>query len=161
MAGFTIRPATEADGRALGELGASLLREHYAFDPLRFMAPGANPERGYGHFLVSQLGDSDSLVLVAERDAEVLGYLYGGLEGRSWRDLREPCGVIDDVVVREKERRSGVATALIEAACVWFRERGVPRVILFTAEPNDGAQRLFARLGFRRTMIEMTRELDR
>ena len=28
-----------------------------------------------------------------------------------------------------------------------------------TAAPNDGARRLFERLGFRQTMIEMTREL--
>jgi hypothetical protein len=37
----------------------------------------------------------------------------------------------------------------------------VPRVMLWTAEKNDYAQRLFARLGFRRTMIEMTRERPR
>jgi RimJ/RimL family protein N-acetyltransferase len=29
-----------------------------------------------------------------------------------------------------------------------------------TAERNEAAQHLFARAGFRRTMIEMTRELD-
>jgi RimJ/RimL family protein N-acetyltransferase len=29
-----------------------------------------------------------------------------------------------------------------------------------TAERNEAAQRLFASMGFRRTMIEMTRELD-
>jgi hypothetical protein len=29
-----------------------------------------------------------------------------------------------------------------------------------TAEQNEPAQRLFASVGFRRTMIEMTRELD-
>jgi hypothetical protein len=31
--------------------------------------------------------------------------------------------------------------------------------VLCTADRNEGAQRLFASLGFRRTMIEMTREL--
>jgi RimJ/RimL family protein N-acetyltransferase len=31
--------------------------------------------------------------------------------------------------------------------------------MLWTAERNAGAQRLFERLGFRRTMIEMTREV--
>jgi RimJ/RimL family protein N-acetyltransferase len=35
----------------------------------------------------------------------------------------------------------------------------MPRVILGTAEKNERAQRLFTKLGFRRTMIEMTREL--
>jgi RimJ/RimL family protein N-acetyltransferase len=33
-------------------------------------------------------------------------------------------------------------------------------VVLSTAERNEAAQRLFASMGFRRTMIEMTRELD-
>jgi GNAT superfamily N-acetyltransferase len=54
-----------------------------------------------------------------------------------------------------------VATALVEAAVEWLRARGAPRVLLWTADANPGAQRLFARLGFRRTMIEMTRELIR
>jgi len=40
-----------------------------------------------------------------------------------------------------------------------LRSIGAPRVVLWTAEKNDPAQRLFTRLGFRRTMIEMTREL--
>jgi RimJ/RimL family protein N-acetyltransferase len=33
-------------------------------------------------------------------------------------------------------------------------------VVLSTAVRNEAAQRLFARAGFRPTMIEMTRELD-
>jgi ribosomal protein S18 acetylase RimI-like enzyme len=52
-----------------------------------------------------------------------------------------------------------VATALMEAAIEWLRGRGAPRVVLGTAERNAAAQRLFEKLGFRRTMIEMTREL--
>jgi len=52
-----------------------------------------------------------------------------------------------------------MATALLEKAIEWLRERGMPRVILGTAEKNERAQRLFTKLGFRRTMIEMTREL--
>ena len=42
----------------------------------------------------------------------------------------------------------------------WLREHGAPRVILWTAAPNEAAQRLFRRLGFRETMIEMTKELE-
>jgi len=32
-------------------------------------------------------------------------------------------------------------------------------VVLMTAQSNDSALRLFERMGFRRTMVEMTREL--
>jgi RimJ/RimL family protein N-acetyltransferase len=31
--------------------------------------------------------------------------------------------------------------------------------MLWTADQNEAAQQLFARLGFRKTMIEMTREI--
>lgn len=156
---FTIRRATEADAPALGRLGALLLRAHHGFDPQRFMAPGRNPAVGYGAFLVSQLADDEVAVFVAERGADVVGYVYAGLEPRSWKELREACGFIHDVAVDESGRRSGIATALIDAAVEWLRGRGAPRVVLWTADRNETAQRLFDRLGFRRTMIEMTREL--
>jgi hypothetical protein len=41
----------------------------------------------------------------------------------------------------------------------WLREQGMPRVLLWTAAPNDKARKLFEAHGFRATMIEMTREL--
>jgi GNAT superfamily N-acetyltransferase len=63
------------------------------------------------------------------------------------------------VVVEDSSRRLGIATSLVEAATDWLRAHGAPRVMLWTAEQNPAAQNLFNRLGFRRTMIEMTREL--
>ena len=52
-----------------------------------------------------------------------------------------------------------MATALIERALAMFAERGLPRAVLMTASANAEASALFRRLGFRDTMIEMTREL--
>jgi RimJ/RimL family protein N-acetyltransferase len=52
-----------------------------------------------------------------------------------------------------------VATILMNAAFDWLKSHGMPRVVLGTASANVAAQRLFAQLGFRPTMIEMTREL--
>lgn len=157
--GYRIRRATNADLPSLGRLGASLLRSHFAFDPLRFMAPRDDPEEGYAWFLGHQLGEEDVAVFVAEKSGDIAGYVYVGLEPLSWKELRDAAGFIHDVVVDERARRDGVATALVEAATAWLRERGAPRVMLWTAEQNEAAQRLFERLGFRRTMIEMTKEL--
>jgi len=47
---------------------------------------------------------------------------------------------------------------LLDGTIAELEQRGAPRVVLSTAERNESAQRLFARAGFRRTMIEMTRE---
>ena len=160
MTDHVIRPATSADLPALGRLGATLMRVHYEFDHHRFMGPGRDPERGYAAFLATQLDDPDCLVLVAEKDDGIAGYLYAGIEPRSWKELRERAGFIHDILVEPGNRRAGLAEALIDRALDWFRSRGVPRVLLWTAAPNAGAQRLFDRKGFRTTMLEMTKELD-
>jgi ribosomal protein S18 acetylase RimI-like enzyme len=159
-AGFVVRPATRADLPALGRLGALLLRTHYEFDRQRFIAPGDDVEDGYAWFLGTQLRQKDVAIFVADRGGEVLGYIYAGIEPHSWKELRAEAGFIHDVVVDERGRRAGMATALLTQAMAWLRERGVPRVVLWTAEQNAAAQQVFARLGFRRTMIEMTCELD-
>ena len=155
----TIRTATPADLPALGRLGALLMRNHYEFDAQRFLNPGTDPADGYAWFLGKQLENQDVVIFVAERDGDVIGYVWAALEPISWKELRDACGFVHDIVVDERGRRSGTATALMEKAVEWLRERGAPRVLLWTAEQNAGAHQLFAKLGFRRTLIEMTREL--
>jgi len=156
---LTVRPARAADEDALGRLGAMLVAEHHDFDPLRFLAPGPNTPQAYGHFLASQLDDADKLVLVAERAEAVIGYAFAGMEGFDYMALRGPAGVIYDLIVDPEHRRQGVGTALLDALFEALAGRGAPRVLLSTAEKNLGAQAMFAAAGFRRTMIEMTREL--
>jgi len=155
-----IRRARRTDLSALGRLGAALLRVHHDFDRARFMAPGNDPESGYAWFLGTQLSKRDVCIFVAERDGAVIGYVYAAIEPQSWKELRDEAGFIHDVLVEEAERNTGVATALLDAAVQWVQGRGVPRVVLWTAHANEPAQRLFAGLGFRPTMIEMTRELN-
>jgi ribosomal protein S18 acetylase RimI-like enzyme len=156
----TIRPASTADVRTMGRLGAVLVRTHHDFDAARFIAATPQTEHGYGSYLGSQLGNPDIVVLVAEDGGEVLGYTFAGVEGYDYMSLRGPAGVLYDIVVDPAHRGRGVGRALLDATLAELKTRGAPRVVLSTAERNEPAQRLFARAGFRRTMIEMTRELD-
>jgi ribosomal protein S18 acetylase RimI-like enzyme len=155
----TIRPARLADMTAVGRLGAMLVAEHHDFDPQRFIPATAETPKGYGGYLGTQLDKRDVIVLVAERNGAVVGYTYAGLEGLDYMALRGPAGAFYDIVVDPAERRRGTGQALLDATIVELKTRGAPRVVLSTAERNDSAQRLFTRAGFRRTMIEMTREL--
>jgi GNAT superfamily N-acetyltransferase len=159
MEGISIRPATRSDEPALGRFGGALMRQHHALDPRRFILT-EGPEAGYGRFLVSQLDDPDCVVLVAERAGEIVGYVYAGYEPMSWRELRAACGFVHDVFVDPNARHRGVGKTLLEAAISWAAARGLPRMVLWSAEGNDAAKRLFAAIGFRRTMVEMTRELE-
>ena len=156
----TIRRATRADLRALGRLGALLVRTHHDFDPRRFIAASPGTARGYGSFLGSQLEDPSVVVLVAEREGEVIGYAYAGVEDVDYTSLRGPAGVLHDIVVDPAQRGHGVGRMLLDAALAALTALRAPRVVLSAAERNESAQRLFASAGFRRTMIEMTRELD-
>jgi ribosomal protein S18 acetylase RimI-like enzyme len=156
----SIRPAAPADAQALGRLGALLVRTHYDFDPKRFIPATPRTEQAYAGFLGSQLEDPDILVLVAERNGEVVGYTYAGVEGNDYMSLRGPAGVLHDIVVDPAHREQGIGRMLLEATLEALEAKGVPRVVLQTAERNEAAQRLFASAGFRRTMIEMTRELN-
>jgi ribosomal protein S18 acetylase RimI-like enzyme len=69
--------------------------------------------------------------------------------------------VLYDIVVDPAHRGQGVGRVLLDATLEALKAKGAPRVVLSTAERNEPAQRLFARAGFRRTMIEMTREWAR
>jgi len=155
----TIRPAQPSDEEALGRYGGALMRLHHQFDPQRFITT-SHPERGYGRFLVSQLQDPDSVVLVAEQDGRVVGYAFAALEPMSWKELRDACGFLHDVYVDEATRRGGVGRRLVVEAIRWMASKGAPRVVLGSAAGNTGAQALFRDLGFRQTMIEMTLEID-
>lgn len=159
-AAVTIRQAAPKDLTAIGKLGALLVRTHHDFDPQRFIAATSRTETGYGSFLGTQLDDPNIVILVAERGGEVLGYTYAGVEGTDYMALRGPAGVVYDIVVDPAYRRQGVGRMLLDATLDALKAKGSPRVVLSTADRNVSAQGLFDRAGFRRTMIEMTRELN-
>ena len=154
-----IRPAASSDLEALGRLGALLVRTHHDFDADRFIAVTPRTEQGYRSFFGTQLDKPDIVFLVAERDGQVVGYTYAAIEGSDWMALRGPAGVLHDIAVDPAHRGQGIGQLLLDATLDALEAKGAPRVVLFTAERNESAQRLFARAGFRRTMIEMTREL--
>src|SRR4029078_185640 len=99
------------------------------------------------------------LILVAERGGEVIVYTYAGVEGVDYMSLRGPAGVLYDIVVDPAHRDQGIGRKLLDATLAALEGKGAPRVVLSTAERNETAHRLFEHAGFRRTMIEMTREL--
>jgi ribosomal protein S18 acetylase RimI-like enzyme len=154
-----IRRATRADLRNIGRLGALLVAAHHEFDSRRFLAATSRTKDGYAHFLGTQLDAPDAAVFVAEDDLDVIGYAYVAVESYDYMSLRGPAGLLHDIIVDPERRRHGVGRQLLEAALAYVRSRGLSQVVLSTAERNEAAQRFFAGVGFRPTMVEMTREI--
>ena len=156
---WTLRPAEEQDLDALARLAGALVRMHHDFDPQRFFLP-EQVEKGYRGWFARELRDDDAILLTATLDCALAGYVYGRLEERDWNLLLERHAALHDLWVEEPARRSGIAEGLVEAFAEAARRRGAPRIVLTTAASNTRAQAVFERLGFRRTMVEMTRELS-
>jgi ribosomal protein S18 acetylase RimI-like enzyme len=154
-----IRPARREDLPALARLGAKLARAHHAMDAARFFVPEEPLEAGYAWWLAKERANRRAAVLAAVSPRErIVGYAYGRIEPRDWNTLRDACGVAVDVWVEPAARGTGLGARLVEALVAALAERGADRVVLNVATRNPQAQRLFRRLGFRPTMLEMARE---
>ena len=151
-----VRAATLADIRIVGRWGAELVSLHHGFDPQRFIQAGPGTPAKYASFIESQLVLPDVIVLVAEDEMSLLGYVYAANEGNDYMSLRGPAGVIHDIFVDPARRGQGIGGALLERAIEELGGKGAGLFVLATAYRNEAAQRLFAAVGFRPTMIEMT-----
>src|SRR5262249_10455275 len=120
------------------------------------------PDRLAGEVYMSRMREETesgrAAVFVADEGDRIVGFVFAGVEDESWNEMRDAAGFVHDLIVDESHRRAGIGSALVHAALDWFGARGIARIMVWTAPPNVAAQRLFDRLGFRRTMIEMTRD---
>jgi ribosomal protein S18 acetylase RimI-like enzyme len=154
-----VRRAKRSELSAVARMAAALVREHHQLDPQRFLL--VEPvEIGYRAWLGKEITRRGAVILVVEEDLEIVGYAYGTLESRNWNDLLDACGKLQDVYVAEGARRRGIARRLVESMHIELKALGAPRIVLMSAEGNRGAQAFFQAMGFRRTMVEMTRELE-
>jgi ribosomal protein S18 acetylase RimI-like enzyme len=153
-----IRPADPGDADALGRMGAGLARLHHDWDPERFLLED-DVEEGYRWWLTRESKNKKAVVLVAELDGKIVGYAYGRAEPRDWNLLLDAYGGFHDLWLEPEARGSGLGEQLVREMVQRLKAMGVPRIVLSTSAKNDAAQRFFAKLGWRPTMVEMTREV--
>lgn len=92
-----------------------------------------------------------SLILVAEEGSEVIGMcsvqlVISTAEG-GW------AGIVEDLVVREDKRNSGIGTRLLTEVGDWCREKGVARIQLLCDWDNRPALDFYAVNGWRATNL--------
>jgi ribosomal protein S18 acetylase RimI-like enzyme len=154
-----IRDMAKADLDAASLLAEQLVKLHHAWDRTRFFIT-EDIARGYRWWFEKNLGDREVVLIVAEVDGRVAGYLYGSLEDRDWAKLLDAHGAIHDIFVSPDFRKKGIATALMDGARDRFHVLGAKQVVLYSAAANQEGQSLFRSLGYRPTMVEMTLDLE-
>ncbi len=143
MKATTIRPATHADLDALVRLLSVLFSIEADFRP--------DPER-QRRGLSRMLEDPERrLVLVAEHEGTVVGMATAQLVISTAEGADS--GWVEDVVVDERFRRTGVGRLLLEEAGAWALARGATRLQLLADRENDPALRFYDRLGWSSTRM--------
>jgi GNAT superfamily N-acetyltransferase len=107
--------------------------------------PGAWDERRAAVALGQAISSHDSVVLVAEADGRLIGFItaYQDLHSvrfgyRAW---------VEDFAVDPEHRSLGVGRALLGAARDWARERGASHLELDSADARKDAHRFYMREG--------------
>ena len=143
MGEVSVRPATPVDLDALVGLLKDLfaLEPDFRFDPVR-------QRRGLALLLEDRLR---RVALVAESGGVVVGMVTGQLLVST-----AECGgsvLVEDLVVRESERRRGTGRKLVRAVEAWARGRGATRLQLLADRENEAALRFYERLGWSGTRM--------
>jgi ribosomal protein S18 acetylase RimI-like enzyme len=132
---MTIRPATTSDLPQLqglrDEFQEELAKPHFLREP--WEAVVADVEETI----------AEGVVLLAEEEGEPVGYALASIVPET--PIR---GHLYDIFVRPDVRKRGAGIALVAEVAKQLRGRGVTHLSLDVGINNDGARRLYDRLGF-------------
>jgi len=152
-----IRPATPADREFVERVAPRLI----AFGDVPGRDPASMIARDravIGRAVEGRSPDPDAAVFVAEDDdAKPLGFIHVTTATDYYSDSRT--GHIADLVVAETAGGQGVGSALVEVAERWARDRGFAMLTLSVFSANEGARRLYRRLGFTEEWIRCIKRL--
>jgi len=150
-----IRTAVPGDLPAVCRLAEQLVRQHVAYDPGRYQPP-VDVAAAYAELLGRHVGGPSSVLAVADRGGELVGYVFGMIEASNLVALAGRVGWIHDLYVSANARRLGVGSRLLDMAVAELRRIGCPGgVLLGVAAQNTAAAALFRSRGFRPTLQEM------
>lgn len=118
------------------------------FDAYRQFYKQSSDLQGARRFLADRMQRDESVLFVALRNREALGFtqLYPVFTSVGMRRI----WLLNDLFVTEACRGEGVASALIDAAGRHARATDAAGILLETGIDNRNAQRLYEKLGFRR-----------
>ena len=131
----------------------SLLAELFSIEA-DFGQDGEKQARGLK--LLLDDGSDSSLVLVAEREAEIIGMcsvqtLISTAEGNT-------VGLLEDLIVRSDHRGGGVGTRLLSEIVEWCSGKGISRLQLLRDADNAKAREFYLRKGWGETRLVCMRK---
>ncbi|RQG92491.1 GNAT family N-acetyltransferase [Natrarchaeobius chitinivorans] len=139
-----IREATDSDVDAIRSIAQRSLRSTYT-DFLDADTVDDAIAQWYGESFGDELTDERSLVLVVERDGEVVGFSQNDLIGSQHRS-----GRVLWLHIGPDHRGSGIGVRLLVRTREKLLEKGAERIQCFVLEDNEGGNEFYRNHGFER-----------
>ena len=145
---FSIRETSQIDYERLRELFAELDRMH------RDALPGVFRESGGAsrseEYISNIISNKDACLFVAEQCDQIIGFAQAFIRHTSDIPIMVPrrYAVIEDALVKEGCRRSGVGRSLVRRIEKWASEKGILQVELNVWEFNRGAICFYESIGY-------------
>jgi len=141
----TIRKAIPDDADQVAQLWQELLRRHLQYGPCFAITDGAAVD--FSDHLRKLPNDPNGLLLVAESEGRLVGFVHGSVLKRPPCFVIPQQGQIWDLFVSEPFRRQGVARELVDRAMSFFREKGMTFVDIRITTRNEAALAFWRRMG--------------
>ena len=141
-----IRQAVMEDVPAIVELWKELMDFHKELDV--FFSRSAIGHEGFADFITGHISSETSYVFVAEADKNLVGYCLAIIEKYPPVLEIQEYGLVQDLAVTGKYRRSEIGERLFKEARGWFSEKGVRRIETRVAKSNKLSTAFWAKMGF-------------
>ncbi|MEA2037586.1 MAG: GNAT family N-acetyltransferase [Nanoarchaeota archaeon] len=153
-----IRKAKLHDIRELLELWQCLMDYHQALDanqlPLK-----KNAKTLMEPFFTKNIRGKDSLVLVAEEDKKLVGYLMGFVRNIPPVYIEDKMAYISDGFVIKEYRNKSIMKKMIEESKSFFRNKKMKHIYLMADTTNKKGLISWKRIGFKEECKEMYMKL--
>lgn len=141
------RLAQPEDVPQIASLGKMLLTMHQAFDQPYYQLEEQFDQQ-FGSFLMQHINHPHQFAIVALEGERIVGFISGFVKSLyPWFKVKS-VGHISYLITHEDVRRSGIGKALEEAAIVWFKERNVRYIEVYTDEKNTLGGIVWDKLGY-------------
>jgi GNAT superfamily N-acetyltransferase len=155
-----IRPATLADLDELVEVYLSAAAHHATIDPAVYLVPTAEDAAVRWRKRVGSRGpDAECVVsmvdgrVVGSASIEIVPSAGVGSMIRPLRIAEIGLGILDGY------RGLGIGQRLIAELEGWAADHGIERIVLLVADANEGALRLYRRLGYVADSVVLRKEV--
>jgi ribosomal protein S18 acetylase RimI-like enzyme len=125
--------------------------------------PWAEAREDYIAYIRRNLTANDGFILLAEQNGLAVGLCIAWIDADE-EGLQHPkwsrCGYIQDLVVRDGYRRTGIAQALMKEAERTFAARSISILKIGSLANNDLALRSYRRFGFQPFLIGLVKKIE-